>query len=782
MGLTKPRAAQIYDIDYKQATRTITVANVTLAGGAPNQVDGINLTVNDRVLVTGQSDAKQNGLYYVENLGTGANGTWLRTSDGNETGEIEAGMIVMVTEGTTYADTQWKLITDNPIVIGVTELIFTQNYSANSISAGSSNVSIIANANVNISSNGTANVVAVSNTGAYVTGVVSATGNITGNYVLGNGSQLTGISVSSSRIFNGNSEANIGTTGGNANVSIGGTSNVAVFANTGIYITGEISATGNIFGGGVRNTTASTPPASPSVGDTWYDDSTDTIFRYVYDGNNYFWQDISGGSIAANVAGSSSYANANAVAYGESGWAGNIIPSGNAVYNLGNATNQWKELYVSNTTIYIGNVAVSTADGNLQVAGNAVVTANATGTSTTTGNVNITGNVTGGNLSAQGNITGNYILGNGALLTGVSTSSSNINNGTSNVTVVSSGGNITASVAGVSNVMVLSNTIANYSSMTGGFIVPTGNTNQRPASPAAGTIRYNTTTNQTEIWSGVSWLGITNQSYAVDYLIVAGGAAGGVRIGGGGGAGGLLLGTSTLTAGTTYTIIVGAGGPQTVTGGSETYNTPGINGSNSTAFGLTAIGGGGGAGTDTNTGVAGGSGGGGSRPGSAAGGAGTSGQGYAGGASVAGVDRSGGGGGAGAVGAAGNVSGNGGIGVQSSITGTATYYAGGGGGSSYSTTGGSGGLGGGGAGGTGNGSTVTIGTAGTVNTGGGGGGGGYAGSNQTNAAGGSGVVILSVPTDSYSGTTTGSPTITTSGSNTIIKFTASGSYTAQISI
>jgi hypothetical protein len=39
-------------------------------------------------------------------------------------------------------------------------------------------------------------------------------------------------------------------------------------------------------------------------------------------------------------------------------------------------------------------------------------------------------------------------------------------------------------------------------------------------------------------------------------------------------------------------------------------------------------------------------------------------------------------------------------------------------------------------------------------------------------------VILSVPTSSYSGTTTGSPTVTTSGSNTIIKFTASGTYTA----
>jgi hypothetical protein len=40
------------------------------------------------------------------------------------------------------------------------------------------------------------------------------------------------------------------------------------------------------------------------------------------------------------------------------------------------------------------------------------------------------------------------------------------------------------------------------------------------------------------------------------------------------------------------------------------------------------------------------------------------------------------------------------------------------------------------------------------------------------------VVILSVPTTSYSGTTTGSPTVTTNGSYTILTFTASGSYTS----
>jgi len=46
-------------------------------------------------------------------------------------------------------------------------------------------------------------------------------------------------------------------------------------------------------------------------------------------------------------------------------------------------------------------------------------------------------------------------------------------------------------------------------------------------------------------------------------------------------------------------------------------------------------------------------------------------------------------------------------------------------------------------------------------------------------SGGSGVVILSVPTANYTGTVTGSPTVTTSGSNTIIKWTSgSGTYTA----
>jgi len=277
----------------------------------------------------------------------------------------------------------------------------------------------------------------------------------------------------------------------------------------------------------------------------------------------------------------------------------------------------------------------------------------------------------------------------------------------------------------------------------------------------------------TQGWIAYSAFNATslNQGVAASYLIVAGGGgAGGGNGGGGGGAGGLLTGNVTLTIGTTYSFVVGAGAAQAT------------NGSNSTGFGQTALGGGGGAGESNTVAQSGGSGGGGGSTGSTneTGGSGTSGQGNAGGTGK--TDGStyrfgGGGGGAGAA-ATNATSGGptaGGVGLSSTITGTATYFSGGGGGGALGGTGASGGTGGGGAGGS---TASTSGTAGTANTGGGGGGAGGAGSYGGGATGGSGVFILSVPTAQYTGVKTGSPTVTTSGSNTIMTFTASGSYTA----
>jgi hypothetical protein len=269
-------------------------------------------------------------------------------------------------------------------------------------------------------------------------------------------------------------------------------------------------------------------------------------------------------------------------------------------------------------------------------------------------------------------------------------------------------------------------------------------------------------------------------TYSVDFLVVAG-AGGGASYywAGGGGAGGYRTSTQSVAPSTVITVTVGDGGA----GGSG--NGLGTKGSASSisGSGLTTISSAGGGRGDNNTsGTApgasdreGGSGGGGNAESWSVGGTGNTpstspSQGNNGGAGGNGCG--GGGGGAGAVGGAGasapsTVGGAGGAGTASSITGSSVTRAGGGGGGGGSA-GGAGGTGGGGAGG-GNG------TNGTTNTGSGGGGGGTAPS--SGGSGGKGVVILSMLTTKYSGTTTGSPTVTTSGSNTILQFNGSGSYT-----
>ena len=75
-------------------------------------------------------------------------------------------------------------------------------------------------------------------------GLISATGNVTsaaniaGTYFIGNGSQLTGLSlgVSVTKFVNGTSEGNIGASGGNINFDVGGTSNVVVIDTSTLYV------------------------------------------------------------------------------------------------------------------------------------------------------------------------------------------------------------------------------------------------------------------------------------------------------------------------------------------------------------------------------------------------------------------------------------------------------------------------------------------------------------------------------------------------------------------
>ena len=324
---------------------------------------------------------------------------------------------------------------------------------------------------------------------------------------------------------------------------------------------------------------------------------------------------------------------------------------------------------------------------------------------------------------------------------------------------------------------VINNGVGNISiAFTGLTVYQTGRTNVMASGQALPPKGY---MDLTKVGTNTWWIdasSIVNPLQVASYLIVAGGGGGGGQEGGGGGAGGVLSGTFQMDPGTTYSFTVGSGGAGAVGQGS--------NGTNSSAFSVTATGGGaggGGGGAAATNGGSGGGAGGYSNP--TAYGLGIASQGSNGGVGNANPNYGGGGGGgAGGVGQAAGTTGfdyggNGGIGIQSSITGTATYYAGGGGGGIYSSgTGGTGGLGGGANGG--NGGSGTFAPSGTANTGGGGGGGGNIGGFQSGGTGGSGVVIISIPTAGYTGLTTGSPTVTTNGSYTILKFTSSGSYTA----
>ncbi|MFL5663973.1 MAG: hypothetical protein ACJ8BW_21925 [Ktedonobacteraceae bacterium] len=112
-------------LDAKGSVHAATTANVTLAGGAPNTLDGVTLVVNDRVLVKDQTTPNQNGIYVVTTLGTGANGTWTRASDMDTWGEVPAAF-TWVEQGTVNGDSGWVSTADIGGTLGTTSITWTQ--------------------------------------------------------------------------------------------------------------------------------------------------------------------------------------------------------------------------------------------------------------------------------------------------------------------------------------------------------------------------------------------------------------------------------------------------------------------------------------------------------------------------------------------------------------------------------------------------------------------------------------------------------------------------------
>ena len=68
------------------------------------------------------------------------------------------------------------------------------------------------------------------------------------------------------------------------------------------------------------------------------------------------------------------YSDSDVQSYLDGNVSGNIIPSANVTYSLGDPTHQWKDLYISSNTIHIGGDELSISSGNLTINGNILPT------------------------------------------------------------------------------------------------------------------------------------------------------------------------------------------------------------------------------------------------------------------------------------------------------------------------------------------------------------------------------------------------------------------------
>ena len=371
-----------------QTARANTGVGATLTNAGANaalSIDSISLSATNRVLVQGQTNQFENGVYTVTTVGSGA-AAWVLTRATDEdtysptdTTALGYGDYFFVQEGGSYAGSSYVLTTPvGEILFGLTNIAFSQFSAAGSYSAGSG---------INIT--GTTISANVDNDTTAIVG-----GNITvkvgANLTTPNIGDATFSSLSWNTLSNGNVTAN--------NLSIGNIANITLDLTVGgnIQATGTISSNANV--SGLNLTTAGNVQATANVlannvnANTLITVPTANVSNIVNAGNVTITNELAGNT--AN-------------------FSGNVILP-NLTVNL--------EL-AGNTANFSGNiVALNTNAGNLLTANFANVASNITTSNLTVnlalgGNTaNFSGNLVAGNLVTAGvanvaqlNVTGNVI-------------------------------------------------------------------------------------------------------------------------------------------------------------------------------------------------------------------------------------------------------------------------------------------------------------------------------------------------------------------------------------
>lgn len=114
--------------DFKHSVQAATTTNIALSG--LQSVDGVSLGAGARVLVKNQTAGKDNGLYTV------AAGTWKRCPDADTNAKVTPGLLVLVERGAVNGDSAWQMVTDAPVTLGVTTLIFEMAFGRTGVGAG----------------------------------------------------------------------------------------------------------------------------------------------------------------------------------------------------------------------------------------------------------------------------------------------------------------------------------------------------------------------------------------------------------------------------------------------------------------------------------------------------------------------------------------------------------------------------------------------------------------------------------------------------------------------
>ncbi|WP_216240090.1 YDG domain-containing protein [Polynucleobacter sp. JS-Polo-80-F4] len=610
---------------------------------------------------------------------------------------------------------------------------------------------------------------------------------------------LNGLTISNNLILNGGSTGgavtNSSTTAATASgsVTIGSATSIDG-ANT-LNFTGIVNAGTNgiaFVGAGTysmnnaSNTLATIATSStPVAGLTIANSSTLTIGSVTVNSTTY-----SGLAVAGNLTINAPLnINGNITTGGTQAYNGVVNITGTSVlatYTGGTGTTQANKAITFAATVdgpgalTITNGSATTTFGDAVGATTALASLSITGTGSTT----LGGNVTTTGIQSYG---GNVAL-----------NAENINLNTNNAAVTITGTVSSVSAPGSYNGVLALYTDGTYSYNGTSAVAASTNASQPTVLAAGGgTLVY--------VSSVFTWTPSITKTGA-RYLVVGGGGGGGSDWGGGGGAGGFLQGTVDISANTSYSITVGAGGTPTANRNGSGVCGPNANcvgntGGMSTAFGYSAYGGGGG-GTYVTPGTAPagtyGSGGGGGGGNSGAGNysLGTAGQGNNGGNGQNGYltpafapsngGGGGGGGGSATAGASPTVSagvvtgGKGGNGTASDITGSSVYYAAGGGGGVYGgaagSTAGLGGLGGGGNG------SIGVNASNATSYGSGGGGGG---SVRLGGAGSAGIAVVNTGPTTSAGNSlvinSGTATATITGGTTdLVNLTINSSSASSI--